>query len=85
MAELVDALDSKSCDSNVVRVRFPLWAHKKASLESDAFLVPLGTRIYWGTSPDPSASGRFGDAGNFLGAKYSGLLDILGDKTPVIG
>ena len=29
MAELVDALDSKSCDSNIVRVRFPLWAHKK--------------------------------------------------------
>ena len=26
MAELVDALDSKSCDSNIVRVRFPLWA-----------------------------------------------------------
>ena len=26
MAELVDALDSKSCGSNIVRVRFPLWA-----------------------------------------------------------
>ncbi len=29
MAELVDALDSKSCDSNIVRVRFPLWAQNR--------------------------------------------------------
>ena len=31
MAELVDALDSKSCDSNIVRVRFPLWAQASPS------------------------------------------------------
>ena len=41
MAELVDALDSKSCDSNIVRVRFPLWAHKKASRFAMLFwLIP---------------------------------------------
>ena len=30
MAELVDALDSKSSDSNIVRVRVSLWAQIKA-------------------------------------------------------
>ena len=28
VAELVDAHDSKSCDSNVIGVRFPAPAHK---------------------------------------------------------
>ncbi len=28
MAELVDAIDSKSIDGNIMRVRFSLWAQK---------------------------------------------------------
>ena len=46
MAELVDALDSKSCDSNIVRVRFPLWAQEKNSLPSpgEGFLIPSVSR-----------------------------------------
>ncbi|MDQ5954447.1 MAG: hypothetical protein QG583_375 [Patescibacteria group bacterium] len=29
MAELVDAMDSKSIDGNIMRVRFSLWAQYK--------------------------------------------------------
>ena len=46
MAELVDALDSKSCDSNIVRVRFPLWAHKKASRRRCFFGAPSGESAF---------------------------------------
>ena len=39
MAELVDALDSKSCDSNVVRVQVPLRPPKKTP--KGLFLVAI--------------------------------------------
>ena len=63
MAKSVDALVSGTSGRKAVQVRVLFRAHKKASQLSDAFLVPVGTHIYWGTAPDPSASGRSGDAG----------------------
>ena len=37
MAELVDALDSKSSDSNIVPVRFRLRVQKSKPLQSDGY------------------------------------------------
>ena len=38
VAELVDALDSKSSDSNIVRVRFPPLVHERLKLMFQPFL-----------------------------------------------
>ena len=38
VAELVDALDSKSSDSNIVRVRFPPLVHERLKLKFQPFL-----------------------------------------------
>ena len=37
VAELVDALDSKSSDSNIVRVRFPPLVHERLKLMFQPF------------------------------------------------
>lgn len=39
VAELVDALDSKSSDSNIVRVRFPPLVHERLKLMFQPFFV----------------------------------------------
>jgi hypothetical protein len=41
MAELVDALDSKSSDSNIVWVRFPLRVQKKAEVTVNILLAVI--------------------------------------------
>ncbi len=39
MAELVDAIDSKSIDGNIMRVRFSLWALKLSTSSVRLVLV----------------------------------------------
>ena len=64
VAELVDALDSKSSDSNVVRVRFPprvlisFDKHLKYNVLSEFFILLL--KHYWNIS--------------FLGLKFNQIL-----------
>ena len=54
VAELVDAIDSKSIDGNIMRVRFSPWAPEEANLfacveESKGFLLLNGMKpkITW--------------------------------------
>ncbi len=63
MAELVDAMDSKSIDGNIMRVRFSLWAHnmtKKIKSSSIDFEVKGGGKLSGSIKTNFSKNGSVG-------------------------
>ncbi len=62
MAELVDAMDSKSIDGNIMRVRFSLWAHimKKTKYNSIDFQVVGDKKLHGSITTNFSKNGSVG-------------------------
>ncbi len=61
MAELVDAMDSKSIDGNIMRVRFSLWAHMNKTKSSTIdFEVEGGKKLSGSIKTNFSKNGSVG-------------------------